>query len=147
MSGCMEDTSLRIASFSSNRMKGRFKYPHNQKSDSVKSGKEAMYCFVLSSPNVCIRELWVCDWSHMNVYIRNYTAEIFTLSIHLLGTSILYIWCIFNGFCVCTQRGHPTNATVMKLFRFQLHGLLSSMVVQLVLNPPTFQGKQEGVKG
>ncbi|GFW15048.1 hypothetical protein TNCV_983401 [Trichonephila clavipes] len=44
MSGCMEDTSLRIASFSSDRLDGPdrytrdFKYPHNQKSAGVKSG-------------------------------------------------------------------------------------------------------------
>ncbi|GFX79947.1 hypothetical protein TNCV_558461 [Trichonephila clavipes] len=43
-SGCMEDTSLRIASFSSDRLDGPdrytrdFKYPHNQKSAGVKSG-------------------------------------------------------------------------------------------------------------
>ncbi|GFV60515.1 hypothetical protein TNCV_3471501 [Trichonephila clavipes] len=44
MSGCMEDTSLRIASFSSDRLDGPdrytrdFKYPHNQKSAGVNSG-------------------------------------------------------------------------------------------------------------
>ncbi|GFV66174.1 hypothetical protein TNCV_2901001 [Trichonephila clavipes] len=44
MSGCMENTSLRIASFSSDRLHGPdrdkrdFKYRHNQKSASVKSG-------------------------------------------------------------------------------------------------------------
>ncbi|GFW05699.1 uncharacterized protein TNCV_3407651 [Trichonephila clavipes] len=44
MSGCMEDTSLRIASFSFDRLDGpdrytrNFKYPHNQKSAGVKSG-------------------------------------------------------------------------------------------------------------
>ncbi|GFT90830.1 uncharacterized protein TNCV_3863841 [Trichonephila clavipes] len=44
MSGCMEDTSLRIASFSFDRLDGPdrytrdFKYPHNQKSAGVKSG-------------------------------------------------------------------------------------------------------------
>ncbi|GFW63920.1 uncharacterized protein TNCV_706261 [Trichonephila clavipes] len=43
MSGCIEDTSLRIASFSSDRLDGPdrytrdFKYPHNQKSAGVKS--------------------------------------------------------------------------------------------------------------
>ncbi|GFY26735.1 hypothetical protein TNCV_4374811 [Trichonephila clavipes] len=45
MSGCMEDTSLRIASFSSGRLDGPdrytrdFKYPPNQKSSDVKSGE------------------------------------------------------------------------------------------------------------
>ncbi|GFV73611.1 hypothetical protein TNCV_1269911 [Trichonephila clavipes] len=44
MSGCMEDTSMRIASFSSGRLDGLdrytrdFKYSHNQKSAGVKSG-------------------------------------------------------------------------------------------------------------
>ncbi|GFX45433.1 retrovirus-related Pol polyprotein from transposon gypsy [Trichonephila clavipes] len=44
MFGCMEDTSLRIASFSSDRLDGPdrytrdFKYHHNQKSAGVKSG-------------------------------------------------------------------------------------------------------------
>ncbi|GFW35409.1 hypothetical protein TNCV_2612081 [Trichonephila clavipes] len=44
MSGCMEDTSLRIAYFSSNRLHGPdrytrdFKYPHSQKSAGIKSG-------------------------------------------------------------------------------------------------------------
>ncbi|GFW10852.1 hypothetical protein TNCV_4919711 [Trichonephila clavipes] len=44
MSGCMEDISLWIASFSSDRLDGPvrytrdFKYPHNQKSAGVKSG-------------------------------------------------------------------------------------------------------------
>ncbi|GFX31524.1 hypothetical protein TNCV_3444891 [Trichonephila clavipes] len=44
MSGCTEDTSLQIASFRSDRLDGPdrytqyFKYPHNQKSDGVKSG-------------------------------------------------------------------------------------------------------------
>ncbi|GFT10626.1 uncharacterized protein TNCV_1943611 [Trichonephila clavipes] len=44
MSGCLEDTFLRIASFSSDRLDGPdrytrdFKYPHNQKSAGVKSG-------------------------------------------------------------------------------------------------------------
>ncbi|GFW27232.1 uncharacterized protein TNCV_1376561 [Trichonephila clavipes] len=43
-SGCMEDTSQRIASFSSDRLDGPdrytrdFKYPHNRKSAGVKSG-------------------------------------------------------------------------------------------------------------
>ncbi|GFS53198.1 hypothetical protein TNCV_3363751 [Trichonephila clavipes] len=46
MSGCMEDTSLWIASFSSDRLDGPdrytrdFKYPHNQKTAGVKSETE-----------------------------------------------------------------------------------------------------------
>ncbi|GFU57359.1 hypothetical protein TNCV_3635441 [Trichonephila clavipes] len=65
MSGCSEDTSLRIASFSYDRLDGPdrytqdFKYPHNQKSADVKSGGGHGYlqCLltILSSPNVCIR--------------------------------------------------------------------------------------------
>ncbi|GFV92523.1 hypothetical protein TNCV_1744281 [Trichonephila clavipes] len=67
MSGCMEDTSLRIASFSSNRFDGPdrytrdFKYPHNQKSAGVKSGDRGSHVYlqhlltILSSPNVSIR--------------------------------------------------------------------------------------------
>ncbi|GFW37910.1 uncharacterized protein TNCV_4631121 [Trichonephila clavipes] len=67
MSGCMEDTSLRIASFSSDRLDGPdrytrdFKYPHNQKSAGVKSGDRGGHGYlqrlltILSSPNVCIR--------------------------------------------------------------------------------------------
>ncbi|GFT00322.1 uncharacterized protein TNCV_2738761 [Trichonephila clavipes] len=66
MSGCMEDTSLPIASFSSDRLDGPerytrdFKYPLNQKSASVKSGDRGdhgyLLCLlmILSSPNVCI---------------------------------------------------------------------------------------------
>ncbi|GFY25856.1 hypothetical protein TNCV_1916061 [Trichonephila clavipes] len=67
MSGCMEDTSLWIASFSSDRLDGQdrytrdFKYPYNQKSAGVKSGDRGghgnLHCLltILSSPNVCIR--------------------------------------------------------------------------------------------
>ncbi|GFS92875.1 hypothetical protein TNCV_1162531 [Trichonephila clavipes] len=67
MSECMEDTSLRIASFSSDRLDGPdrytrdFKYPHNQKSADVKSGYRGGHGYlqrlltILSSPNVCIR--------------------------------------------------------------------------------------------
>ncbi|GFW64342.1 uncharacterized protein TNCV_273661 [Trichonephila clavipes] len=67
MSGCTEDTSLRIASFSSDRLDGPdrftrdFKYPHNQKSAGVKSGDRGVHGYlqcllkILSSPNVCIR--------------------------------------------------------------------------------------------
>ncbi|GFU01644.1 hypothetical protein TNCV_1521851 [Trichonephila clavipes] len=67
MSGCMEDASLRIASFSSDRLDGsdrytrEFKYPHNQKSAGVKSGDRGgdgylqRLLTILSSPNVCIR--------------------------------------------------------------------------------------------
>ncbi|GFS85964.1 hypothetical protein TNCV_1219601 [Trichonephila clavipes] len=67
MSGCMEDTSLRIASFSSDRLDGLdryspdFKYTHNQKSAGVKYGDRGGYGYlqrlltILSSPNVCIR--------------------------------------------------------------------------------------------
>ncbi|GFV21019.1 hypothetical protein TNCV_2280621 [Trichonephila clavipes] len=64
MSGCMEDTSLRIASFSSDRLYGPdrytrdFKYPHDQKSAGVKSGGHEYLqrlLTILSSPNVCIR--------------------------------------------------------------------------------------------
>ncbi|GFV62261.1 hypothetical protein TNCV_985251 [Trichonephila clavipes] len=63
----MEDTSLRIASFSSDRLDGPdrytrdFKYPHNQKSAGVKSGNRGGHGYlqrlltILSSPNVCIR--------------------------------------------------------------------------------------------
>ncbi|GFS60746.1 hypothetical protein TNCV_2001521 [Trichonephila clavipes] len=67
MSRCMEDTSLRIASFSSDRLYGPdrytrdFKYPHNQKSAGVKSGNRGGHRYlqrlltILSSPNICIR--------------------------------------------------------------------------------------------
>ncbi|GFX06464.1 hypothetical protein TNCV_3016981 [Trichonephila clavipes] len=64
MSGCMEDTSLRIASFSSDRLDGPdrykrdFKYPHYQKCAGVKSGGHGYLqrlLTILSSPNVCIR--------------------------------------------------------------------------------------------
>ncbi|GFV43308.1 hypothetical protein TNCV_10061 [Trichonephila clavipes] len=67
MSGCMEDTSLWIASFSSDRLNGPdrytrdFKYPHNQKSAGDKSGDRGghgyLQCLlmIMSSPNVCIR--------------------------------------------------------------------------------------------
>ncbi|GFW51278.1 hypothetical protein TNCV_3254071 [Trichonephila clavipes] len=67
MSGCMEDTSLRIASFSSDRLDGPdrytrdFKYPHNQKSAGVKSGARGGHGYqqclltVMHSPNVCMR--------------------------------------------------------------------------------------------
>ncbi|GFT69182.1 putative transposable element [Trichonephila clavipes] len=63
----MEDTSLRIASFSSDRLDGPdrytrdLKYPHNQKSSGVKSGSRGGHGYlqllltILSSPNVCIR--------------------------------------------------------------------------------------------
>ncbi|GFT73253.1 uncharacterized protein TNCV_459661 [Trichonephila clavipes] len=66
-SGCMEDTSLRIVSFSSDRLDGPdrytrdFKYSHNQKSAGVKSGNRGGHGYlqrllrILSSPNVCIR--------------------------------------------------------------------------------------------
>ncbi|GFU84839.1 hypothetical protein TNCV_2127801 [Trichonephila clavipes] len=66
-SGCMEDTSLRIASFSSDRLDGTdkytrdFKYSHNQKTAGVKSGNRGGHGYlqrlltILSSPNVCIR--------------------------------------------------------------------------------------------
>ncbi|GFV67249.1 hypothetical protein TNCV_3670041 [Trichonephila clavipes] len=66
-SGCMEDTSQRIASFSSDRLDGPdrytrdFKYPHNQKSAGVKPGDRGDHEYmqrlltILSSPNVCIR--------------------------------------------------------------------------------------------
>ncbi|GFW35516.1 uncharacterized protein TNCV_3071441 [Trichonephila clavipes] len=65
--GCMEDTSLRIASFSSDRLDGPdrytrdFKYPHNQKSVGFKSGDRGGHGYlqllltILSSSNVCIR--------------------------------------------------------------------------------------------
>ncbi|GFV04319.1 hypothetical protein TNCV_919401 [Trichonephila clavipes] len=67
MSGCMEDTSLRIACFTSYRLDGPnrytrdFKYPHNQKSAGVKSGDQGVHGYmqrlltILSSPNVCVR--------------------------------------------------------------------------------------------
>ncbi|GFV29159.1 hypothetical protein TNCV_4601911 [Trichonephila clavipes] len=67
MSGCMEDTSQRITSFSSDRLDGPyrytryFKYPLNQKSASVKSGDRRGHWYlqhlltILFSPNVCIR--------------------------------------------------------------------------------------------
>ncbi|GFT12643.1 uncharacterized protein TNCV_5094191 [Trichonephila clavipes] len=67
MFGCMEDTSLRIASFSSDRLDEPdrytrdFKYPHNQKSVGFKSGDRGGHGYlqrlltILSSPNVCIR--------------------------------------------------------------------------------------------
>ncbi|GFU98830.1 hypothetical protein TNCV_672871 [Trichonephila clavipes] len=67
MSVCMEDTSLRIASFSSDRLDGPdrytrdFKYLQNQKSSSVKSGDRGGHGYlqrlltIMSSPNVCIR--------------------------------------------------------------------------------------------
>ncbi|GFW45420.1 hypothetical protein TNCV_4702311 [Trichonephila clavipes] len=67
MSGCMEDTSLRIASFSSDRLDGPdrytrdFKYPYSHKSAGVKSGDRGghgyLQCLltILSSPNICIR--------------------------------------------------------------------------------------------
>ncbi|GFU39289.1 hypothetical protein TNCV_3811331 [Trichonephila clavipes] len=67
VSGCMEDTSLRIASFSSDRLDGPdrytrdFKYRHNQKSAGVKSEDRGSHEYlqhlltILSSPNVCIR--------------------------------------------------------------------------------------------
>ncbi|GFU03231.1 uncharacterized protein TNCV_2721191 [Trichonephila clavipes] len=65
----MEDTSLRITSFSSGRVDGpdrytrNFKYPHNQKSSGVKSGDRGghgyLQCLltILSSRNVCIRNV------------------------------------------------------------------------------------------
>ncbi|GFT61287.1 hypothetical protein TNCV_1227371 [Trichonephila clavipes] len=85
MSGCMEDTSLRIAYFSSDRLDGPdrytrdFKYPHNQKSTNVKSGDRGGHGYlqslltILSSPNVCIRNalaglaVWLVAPSCMNV--------------------------------------------------------------------------------
>ncbi|GFW72229.1 hypothetical protein TNCV_702661 [Trichonephila clavipes] len=66
MSGYMEDTSLRITSFSSDRLDEPdrytrdFKYPHNQKSAGVKSRDRGGHGYlqslltILSSPNVCI---------------------------------------------------------------------------------------------
>ncbi|GFX26740.1 hypothetical protein TNCV_1839131 [Trichonephila clavipes] len=69
MSGCMEDTSLRIASFSSDRFDGPdrytrdFKYPHSQKSAGVQSRDRGGHGYlqrlltILSSPNVCIRNV------------------------------------------------------------------------------------------
>ncbi|GFT50595.1 hypothetical protein TNCV_551851 [Trichonephila clavipes] len=69
MSGCMEDTSLRIAFFSSGRLDGPdrytrdFKYPHYQKSAGVKSGDRGGHGYlqrlltIMSSPNVCIRNV------------------------------------------------------------------------------------------
>ncbi|GFT67933.1 uncharacterized protein TNCV_38481 [Trichonephila clavipes] len=56
MSGCMEDTSLRIASFSSDRFNGPdrytrdFKYPHNQKSAGVKSGDRGGHGYLQRAP-------------------------------------------------------------------------------------------------
>ncbi|GFV91681.1 hypothetical protein TNCV_4762461 [Trichonephila clavipes] len=67
MPGCMEDTSLQIASFSSDRLDRKdrytrdFKYPHNQKSTGVTSGDRGVHGYlqrlltIMSSPNVCIR--------------------------------------------------------------------------------------------
>ncbi|GFT74380.1 hypothetical protein TNCV_539281 [Trichonephila clavipes] len=67
MSRCMEDASLRIASFSSDRLDGPdrytrdFKYPYNQKSAGFKSGDRGGHGYlqrlltILTSPNVCIR--------------------------------------------------------------------------------------------
>ncbi|GFU63489.1 hypothetical protein TNCV_5047281 [Trichonephila clavipes] len=67
MSGCMEDTSLQIASFSSDRLDGPdrytrdFKHPYNHKSAGVKSGNRGGHGYqqrlltILSSPNVCIK--------------------------------------------------------------------------------------------
>ncbi|GFS95244.1 hypothetical protein TNCV_2630741 [Trichonephila clavipes] len=69
MSGCMEDTSLRIAFFSSGRLDGPdrytrdFKYPHYQKSAGVKSGDRGGHGYlqrlltIMSSTNVCIRNV------------------------------------------------------------------------------------------
>ncbi|GFV32563.1 hypothetical protein TNCV_1414481 [Trichonephila clavipes] len=78
MSGCMEDASLRIASFSSDRLDGPdryprdFKYPRNQKTAGVKSGDRGGHGYlqrlltILSSPNVCIQDrlnqVSECDW-------------------------------------------------------------------------------------
>ncbi|GFT32489.1 hypothetical protein TNCV_4484781 [Trichonephila clavipes] len=62
----MEDTSLRIASFCSDRLDGPdkytrdFKYPHSQKCAGVKSGNRGGHGYlqrlltILSSPKVCI---------------------------------------------------------------------------------------------
>ncbi|GFW44988.1 hypothetical protein TNCV_4513021 [Trichonephila clavipes] len=69
MSGCMEDTSLRIPSFSSDKLDGSdrytryFKYPHNQKSAGVKTGDRGVHGYlqrlltILSSPNIYIRNV------------------------------------------------------------------------------------------
>ncbi|GFT21841.1 hypothetical protein TNCV_3179481 [Trichonephila clavipes] len=69
MSGCMEDTSLWITSFTSGRLDGPdrytrdFKLPHYQKSAGVKSGDRGGHGYlqrlltILSSPNVCTRNV------------------------------------------------------------------------------------------
>ncbi|GFW86005.1 hypothetical protein TNCV_1968131 [Trichonephila clavipes] len=56
MSRCMEDTSLRIASFSSDRLDEPdrytrvFKYPHNQKSAGVISGDRGGHGYLPAAP-------------------------------------------------------------------------------------------------
>ncbi|GFT68918.1 hypothetical protein TNCV_1804481 [Trichonephila clavipes] len=129
MSGCMEDASLRIASFSSDRLDGPdrytrdFKYPHNQKSAGVKSGDRGGHGYlqrlltILPSPNVCIRNaltswrirrriLWIDDGGKPN----HLAASRELLVPEAASDAIASISTAMQGARVSFKHGHPARA-------------------------------------